>query len=174
MLPPPTWTTPAEFDALLLPEPATDVGAETAVLAAVLVAGRLTLTDGSTDVLPTCTAPMEPDALLSASAVPTSASASAASNAIRPKTFDRIMCLLLSEDATPNRQDLNVELAQIAVSSGVRWFSIGSDAHSALELEFLPFGMAIASLAGVPRERVINYLSADDVVAWARRLTETR
>jgi putative hydrolase len=71
-------------------------------------------------------------------------------------------------DATVSRQDLNVELARIAAASGVRWFSIGSDAHSALELEFLPFGMATAALAGIPRERILNYLPVDDVVAWAR------
>jgi histidinol phosphatase-like PHP family hydrolase len=92
-----------------------------------------------------------------------------------PRVFDEAARVgkAVEIDATPNRQDLNVELARIAVASGVRWFSIGSDAHSALELEFLPFGMAIASLAGVPRERVLNYLSADDVVAWARALVET-
>jgi histidinol phosphatase-like PHP family hydrolase len=92
-----------------------------------------------------------------------------------PRVFDEAARLgkAIEIDATPNRQDLNVELARIAVASGVRWYSIGSDAHSALELEFLPFGMAIASLAGVPRERVLNYLSADEVIAWARRLDET-
>jgi Histidinol phosphatase and related hydrolases of the PHP family len=39
----------------------------------------------------------------------------------------------------------------------VPWFSIGSDAHSANELEFLPFGMATAALAGIPREQILNY-----------------
>jgi putative hydrolase len=56
------------------------------------------------------------------------------------------------------------------VASGVRWFSIGSDAHVAAELAFLPFGLAIAALAGVPRERILNYRSADEVRAWARAL----
>jgi histidinol phosphatase-like PHP family hydrolase len=70
-------------------------------------------------------------------------------------------------DATPARQDLNVELTRLAVASGVRWFSIGSDAHAAAELAFLPFGLAIAALAGVPRERILNYRSADEVRAWA-------
>jgi histidinol phosphatase-like PHP family hydrolase len=71
-------------------------------------------------------------------------------------------------DATVSRQDLNVELARIAVASGVRWFSIGSDAHTALELEFLPFGFATAAMAGIPRERILNYLPVHEVVAWAR------
>lgn len=77
-------------------------------------------------------------------------------------------------DATPSRQDLSVELARIAMASGVRWFSIGSDAHKISELGSLPFGMATAILAGIPRERILNYLSADEFVAWARtRLQRT-
>ncbi|HYG71932.1 MAG TPA: hypothetical protein VEC15_06545 [Actinomycetota bacterium] len=71
-------------------------------------------------------------------------------------------------DATVWRQDLNVELATIAREEGVQWFSIGSDAHTAFELEFLPFGMATAALAGIPRERILNYRSVDFVLAWAR------
>ncbi len=74
-------------------------------------------------------------------------------------------------DATPSRQDLSVELARVASAAGVRWFSIGSDAHSAAELEFLPFGMATAALAGIPRDRVLNYRPASEVVAWAKELS---
>jgi histidinol phosphatase-like PHP family hydrolase len=73
-------------------------------------------------------------------------------------------------DATPARQDLNVELAAAAVAEGVRWFSIGSDAHVAVELEVLPFGLATAALAGVPRDRVLNYRSVDEVRLWAEEL----
>src|SRR5438105_8778218 len=54
----------------------------------------------------------------------------------------------LELDATVWRQDLNVELATIAREEGVQWFSIGSDAHTAFELEFLSFGMANAAIAG--------------------------
>jgi histidinol phosphatase-like PHP family hydrolase len=54
----------------------------------------------------------------------------------------------------------------------VEWFSIGSDAHSALELEFLPFGMATAALAGIPRERILNYRSVDFVRSWVNELTQ--
>jgi putative hydrolase len=75
-------------------------------------------------------------------------------------------------DATPARQDLGVELARIAVAAGVRWFSIGSDAHVPLELEFLPFGLAAAALAGIERERILNYRPVDEVIAWARELRE--
>jgi hypothetical protein len=43
------------------------------------------------------------------------------------------------------RQDLNVELATVALEEGVEWFTMGSDAHAAPERELLPFGMAIAA-----------------------------
>ncbi|HZN43076.1 MAG TPA: PHP domain-containing protein [Actinomycetota bacterium] len=73
-------------------------------------------------------------------------------------------------DATPARQDLSVRLARVAVDEGVGWFSVGSDAHVAVELEFLPFGLATAVLAGVPRERILNYRTVEEVRAWAEEL----
>jgi DNA polymerase (family 10) len=73
-------------------------------------------------------------------------------------------------DATPARQDLGVELARVAEAEGVEWFSIGSDAHAAHELEFLPFGMAAAVLAGIPRERILNFLPVEEVIGWAAAL----
>jgi len=79
----------------------------------------------------------------------------------------------LELDATVWRQDLNVEMAGLARSEGVRWFSIGSDAHSANELEFLPFGMATAALAGITREQILNYRSAAFVRSWARAMPAT-
>jgi histidinol phosphatase-like PHP family hydrolase len=75
-------------------------------------------------------------------------------------------------DATVWRQDLNVALATIAREEGVQWFSIGSDAHNELELEFLPFGMATAARAGIERDRILNYRSIDFVRTWARELAE--
>ncbi|HEV8564164.1 MAG TPA: hypothetical protein VGR41_04575 [Actinomycetota bacterium] len=75
-------------------------------------------------------------------------------------------------DATPARQDLDLDLAGLAEASGVRWFSIGSDAHSVDELEYLPFGLATAALAGIPRERILNYQPAETVIEWARDLRD--
>jgi histidinol phosphatase-like PHP family hydrolase len=74
----------------------------------------------------------------------------------------------LELDATVPRQDLNVELATLAREEGVEWFTIGSDAHSAPELEFLPFGMAIAVLAGISRERILNYRPLEFVRRWVQ------
>jgi putative hydrolase len=75
----------------------------------------------------------------------------------------------LELDATVWRQDLNVELATLAREEGVEWFSIGSDAHAARELELLPFGMATAALAGIPRERILNYRPVAFVRSWVLR-----
>jgi histidinol phosphatase-like PHP family hydrolase len=73
-------------------------------------------------------------------------------------------------DGTPRRQDLPVELAQVALAEGVEWFSMGSDAHNAQELSHLPIAMATAALAGIPRERILNYRTANEVIAWAADL----
>jgi histidinol phosphatase-like PHP family hydrolase len=54
----------------------------------------------------------------------------------------------------------------------VRCFSIGSDAHRIPELSFLPFGMAIAALAGIPREWILNYRPAEEIVRWAAELRD--
>jgi histidinol phosphatase-like PHP family hydrolase len=75
----------------------------------------------------------------------------------------------LELDATVWRQDLNVELATLAREEGVEWFSIGSDAHAPRELELLPFGMATAALAGIPRERILNYRPVAFGRSWAVR-----
>jgi histidinol phosphatase-like PHP family hydrolase len=75
----------------------------------------------------------------------------------------------LELDATVWRQDLNVELATLAREEGVEWFTIGSDAHAARELELLPFGMATAALAGIPRERILNYQPIEVVRSWTHR-----
>ena len=63
-------------------------------------------------------------------------------------------------------------LATLAMAEGVRWFSIGSDAHNASELLHLPIGMATAALAGIPRERILNYRSPSEVAAWAAAVSD--
>jgi putative hydrolase len=91
-----------------------------------------------------------------------------------PRVFEEAARLgkAVELDATPYRQDLNVELARIAVAAGVEWFSMGTDAHSPGELANLPFGMATAALAGVPRDRLLIYRSAEEVRSWAREVNE--
>ena len=41
------------------------------------------------------------------------------------------------------------------------------------ELAFLPFGMATAALAGIERDRILNYRSAAFVRSWAAEFAST-
>jgi histidinol phosphatase-like PHP family hydrolase len=75
----------------------------------------------------------------------------------------------LEIDCHPDRQDLNVDLARLAAEAGC-WISIGTDAHYLNEQAAMEFGLATAIRAGVPRERILNFQPADDVVAWSREV----
>jgi histidinol phosphatase-like PHP family hydrolase len=75
----------------------------------------------------------------------------------------------LEIDAYPDRQDLNVELLEEARGAGTR-ISIGTDAHGPAELEYLDLGLAAAAAARIPRERILNYLEIDELLAWAERI----
>ena len=68
-------------------------------------------------------------------------------------------------NAQPNRQDLSVEMLERAFDHGVM-FSIGTDAHSLGELHNVDLSLGAAALAGIPRERIINYLPLDDLLGW--------
>jgi histidinol phosphatase-like PHP family hydrolase len=71
-------------------------------------------------------------------------------------------------DASPDRQDLDVDLVRVAAEAGA-WLSIGTDAHYPHELGWMDLGLAAAILAGAPRERILNYLTREELVEWARR-----
>jgi DNA polymerase (family 10) len=70
-------------------------------------------------------------------------------------------------DAYPDRQDLDVELLGLAREAGV-WISIGTDAHHPRELSSIEFGLAAAIRAGIPRIRVLNFLTREELLAWSR------
>jgi histidinol phosphatase-like PHP family hydrolase len=72
-------------------------------------------------------------------------------------------------DAYPDRQDLNVDLLAHARAAGTR-VSIGSDAHHPRELDVIVLGLAAARRAGIAPDRVVNFLSADELVAWTAAL----
>jgi DNA polymerase (family 10) len=74
----------------------------------------------------------------------------------------------LEIDGFPDRQDLDVELLQVAREVGVR-ISIGTDAHSTAELRFMEYGVAAAIRAGIPRERILNFMPRDELLEWARQ-----
>jgi histidinol phosphatase-like PHP family hydrolase len=70
-------------------------------------------------------------------------------------------------DCYPDRQDLNVELLKLAKKAGVR-ISLGTDAHHPWQLDFIDFGLAAAASAGIAKERVLNFMTCDELLEWAR------
>ena len=77
----------------------------------------------------------------------------------------------LEIDASPDRQDLGVELLRVARDFDVR-LSIGTDAHHPVELGFVDVGLAAAADAGIARERIVNFRTADELLAWTASLRE--
>jgi histidinol phosphatase-like PHP family hydrolase len=71
-------------------------------------------------------------------------------------------------DASPDRQDLDVELVRLAVEEET-WISIGTDAHYPHELGWVDLGLAAAILADAPRHRILNFLSREELLEWAAR-----
>jgi putative hydrolase len=65
----------------------------------------------------------------------------------------------------PERLDPPRELLDLAIEHGC-WFSIDTDAHATGQLEWQPHGCDRAAERGVPLDRIINTLSADDLLAW--------
>ncbi len=65
----------------------------------------------------------------------------------------------------PRRQDLDWELARLAVGAGCE-FLLASDAHAPKHLEFDAYAAAIAMKAGVPREQILNVMHADEFEVW--------
>ena len=74
----------------------------------------------------------------------------------------------------PERQDPPEELLQLALDWDCR-ISIDTDAHAPGQLEWQTYGCDKAARMGIEPERIVNTMSADDLVAWtethAHRLT---
>jgi putative hydrolase len=66
----------------------------------------------------------------------------------------------------PERLDPPRELIDLAIDYDC-WFSIDSDAHATGQLEWQPHGCDRAAERGVPIERIINTMPADDLIAWS-------
>jgi histidinol phosphatase-like PHP family hydrolase len=69
-------------------------------------------------------------------------------------------------DAYPDRQDLDLTLLRAAKESGVK-ISIGTDAHHPWQLLFVELGLASALSAKIPAKRILNFMSCDELLAWA-------
>jgi len=71
-------------------------------------------------------------------------------------------------DGDPSRQDIDHDLAQIAIETGCL-FALDSDAHSVQELRYAETAIAHARLAGIPPDRVINTWTVDRLLAWTAK-----
>ena len=69
-------------------------------------------------------------------------------------------------DGYPDRQDLSLDLLKLAKKSGCR-ISLGTDAHDAQQLRFMDFSLASVILAGVKKDRILNFMTADELRSWA-------
>ena len=72
-------------------------------------------------------------------------------------------------DAYPDRQDLNIELLRLAKSAGCR-IAIDTDAHHPWQLSFIELGLAAALAAEIKADRIINFMPAQKLTAWARKV----
>ncbi len=66
----------------------------------------------------------------------------------------------------PERLDPPDELLDLAIELGLR-FAIDTDAHAPGQLEWQPYGCDKAARHGIPADRIVNTMEADDLVTWA-------
>jgi histidinol phosphatase-like PHP family hydrolase len=74
-------------------------------------------------------------------------------------------------DGYPDRQDLSADLLKLAKKAGCR-ISLGTDSHGAAQLRFMEYSAAAALIAGIPRDRILNFLSRDELLEWAATVRE--
>jgi histidinol phosphatase-like PHP family hydrolase len=74
-------------------------------------------------------------------------------------------------DAYPDRQDLSLDLVKIAKKSGCR-ISLGTDSHDPLQLRFMNYALASAIKGGITPERILNFMSAEELTNWAVTMRE--
>src|ERR1700730_434212 len=74
-------------------------------------------------------------------------------------------------DGNPDRQDLSLDLVRQAAKEGCR-ISFGTDSHGPSQLRFMEFSAGSALLAGVKRERILNFMPADDLLAGVQKIRD--
>lgn len=70
-------------------------------------------------------------------------------------------------NARPERRDPPDDLLRLALDAGCM-VTIDSDAHAPGQLDFLDHGCARAAELGIPRDRIVNAGTAEDVLAFTR------
>jgi putative hydrolase len=70
-------------------------------------------------------------------------------------------------DCDPARMDLSPEMARLAFECGC-YFSLDADAHMPAELAYVPMAAWMARRAGIPQNRILNFLDVDDLASALR------
>src|ERR1700686_3492892 len=73
----------------------------------------------------------------------------------------------LEIDCDPARMDLSPEMARLALECGCN-FTLDADAHAPAELAYVPMAAWMARRAGIPQDRIINFLDVDELTAALR------
>ncbi|MDQ6720521.1 MAG: PHP domain-containing protein [Candidatus Dormibacteraeota bacterium] len=73
----------------------------------------------------------------------------------------------LEIDCDPARMDLSPEMARLALESGCS-FTLDADAHAPAELAYVPMAAWMARRAGIPQDRILNFLDLDELTAALR------
>jgi len=68
----------------------------------------------------------------------------------------------LEIDCDPARMDLSPEMAHLALECGCN-FALDADAHSPAEFAYVPMGLWMARRAGIPEDRILNFLPLDEL-----------
>jgi putative hydrolase len=65
-------------------------------------------------------------------------------------------------DCDPARMDLSPEMARLAYECGCT-FAVDGDAHAPAEFAYVPMGLWMARRAGIPKDRILNFLPVDQL-----------
>jgi DNA polymerase (family 10) len=72
----------------------------------------------------------------------------------------------------PDRQDLKGSLLRLALKEGAR-ISLGTDAHHPWQLAFMDLALAAALLAGFKKDRIVNFMSVQQILEWSHQVSES-
>jgi putative hydrolase len=70
----------------------------------------------------------------------------------------------LEIDCDPARMDLSPEMARLALECGCN-FTMDADAHAPVEFAYVPMAAWMARRAGIPQDRILNFLDVDELTA---------
>ncbi len=73
----------------------------------------------------------------------------------------------LEIDCDPARMDLSPEMARQALELGCN-FTLDADAHAPAEFAYVPMGLWMARRAGIPQDRILNFLSLEQLTEVLR------